>query len=93
MPKGPGKYDPILTKAKNEAGAISAALIVADGIHGSGFALQGTGEFLLRLPGVLRYMADQIERENAEGFENEVVMETRTTTRHQKDESNDRNIF
>lgn len=74
MPKGPGKYDRFLTQVKDETGTINAALIISDGNLGSGFSVQGTGDFLLRLPAILRNIADQVEKDNAEGFDNETII-------------------
>lgn len=61
MPLGPGKYDAILTTARERAGAKCALLIIHDGIKGGGFSAQGTPEFIANLPALLRIVADQME--------------------------------
>lgn len=70
MPMGPGKYDEACTEARNATGGQAVALIVVWGDHGSGFSVQvaegvNAAEIALRLPSLLRTMADEIEKENA----------------------------
>lgn len=64
---GPGKYDEICTKAREDAKADSCILIVHNGINGSGFSTQATLPFLLTLPNILRHLADQIEMDLEKG--------------------------
>jgi hypothetical protein len=60
---GPGKYDGALTKAREELRCIGAVLIVFGGEKGDGFSVQ-VPEFLLhKLPGLLRFMAGEIEKQ------------------------------
>lgn len=66
MPHGPGKYDAQCVKALEDAGAREGALIVLDGTFGAGFSIQMTAHALLRLPSILRLMADDIELDNKE---------------------------
>ena len=61
MAIGPGKYDDVLTAAREQCEAIGAILIVLDGKLGSGFAVQAPPNYQFRLPRVLRTMADMIE--------------------------------
>ena len=67
MALGPGKYDDALTVARKLCGATCAILIVAKGERGSGFACQSDVETLLRLPSVLRHIADQMEADLKKG--------------------------
>lgn len=62
MPIGPGKYDDILTEARNKTGG-SAILIVIGGIHGAGFAVQATIDVTLGIPRLLRDTANKIEQD------------------------------
>lgn len=57
---GPGKYDGLLTEAREKAGATSAVLIIMDGDKGGGFAVQVAPERLFGLPEVLEEMAKQV---------------------------------
>src|ERR1019366_9029846 len=61
MAIGPGRYDDTLTRARQSCGATSAVLIVLDGPLGSGFSVQATAEQTMKLPAVLRMVADGIE--------------------------------
>jgi hypothetical protein len=61
MTLGPGNYDKELTQARVASGATSAILIVLRGIRGEGFCCQTTYDDLLRLPEVLRAIADEME--------------------------------
>lgn len=63
---GKGKYDDILTKAREEAKAKSAILVIEDGEKGSSFCVQATLQFNLALPSILRDMADKIEADMKE---------------------------
>lgn len=64
MAAGPGKYDPEATAARESAMAGAVVLIVLDGDRGSGFSVQVISPGVLeRLPGLLRHMADDIERD------------------------------
>lgn len=63
---GPGKYDDACTAVRVALQAQALALIVFGGHSGSGFAVQGSPEFVLKLPEILRRMADSIEHDNAE---------------------------
>lgn len=60
---GPGKYDELCTLAREAAEAKAAVLILLSGNRGNGFSVQAPPEFTLKLPHVLRDMADQIERD------------------------------
>lgn len=64
MPRGPGKYDPLLTAARKAAGATCAMLLIGDGMLGSGFSIQATPEFYDKIPEILRKIADEAEAEN-----------------------------
>lgn len=76
MAIGPGKYDDILTEARRKAGAYGAILIVFDGEKGAGFSCQITPEQSLKLPFLLRSIADQVEGHVAADFKK--LMDTAT---------------
>lgn len=59
--KGPGKYDDLLTRARLEAKAKGAILIVFEGAKGNGFSVQAPAPVLVKLPDLLRTMADDIQ--------------------------------
>jgi hypothetical protein len=67
MSHGPGKYDDACTVARESTEALAVALIVVGGHSGSGFSVQGPRHLLARLPGMLRFMANEIERDHANG--------------------------
>jgi hypothetical protein len=65
---GPGKYDDICTRAREDAIAGCALLIILDGEHGHGFSAQFTDpSYVQRLPAILRDIAKQIERDAQQG--------------------------
>lgn len=61
MALGPGKYDHLATIARTAADAAAVAIIVIDGVNGSGFSVQAPEGFAEQLPALLRSMADEIE--------------------------------
>jgi hypothetical protein len=64
MTEGPGKYDDLATIVRVMAEARAVVLVVFDGIFGSSFAVQSEGlPFTEDLPGILRDMANQIEKD------------------------------
>lgn len=67
MPIGPGKYDDALTRALRRCKGRTGALLVFDGEKGPGFACQATLPEQVRLPEMLRYMADEIEASLKQG--------------------------
>lgn len=69
MAIGPGKYDDILTEARRKAGGHGAVLIVFDGENGLGFSVQAEPLQTLRLPGILRFIADSIEDDVKRDFD------------------------
>lgn len=60
MAVGPGKYDPILTRVREELRAEGVVLIVFNGKDGGGFSCQASLEMTRALPDILRSMADQM---------------------------------
>ena len=65
---GPGKYDNEATAAREATGAAGVLLIVIGGERGNGFSCQATQfDIVLRLPALLRTVADQIEADQKEG--------------------------
>ena len=65
---GPGKYDTLCEKARNEAGAIGAILIIYKGTFGSGFSVQLPGNVLREFPKILRNISNEIEKDNNKLF-------------------------
>lgn len=61
MALGPGKYDDLCSRVREEAGAAAAFVIVINGTKGSGFSLQTDNPLLLaKLPDLLEDMARQL---------------------------------
>ena len=60
MTHGPGKYDDLATHVRQEAGARGVVVIVIDGNKGAGFSVQGEADVIVRLPSLLRRLADDI---------------------------------
>ena len=64
---GEGKYDDICTRAREQAQATAAIVIILEGNKGSGFSLQADMRvyetMTARLPALLRDMAAQIEKD------------------------------
>lgn len=67
MSIGPGKYDDAMTLARKQCGSSAAALIVLKGESGPGFSCQADLETTLRLPAILRKVADDIEADLKKG--------------------------
>jgi hypothetical protein len=63
MAIGPGKYDDLATLVLNRAKAGGVIVMVFDGQHGNGFSVQAPAEIIVRLPELLRTVADSIERD------------------------------
>ena len=63
---GPGKYDMVAGLARATTGAAGVILIVIDGAAGSGFSIQAPLELTIKLPAILRNMADEIAADVAE---------------------------
>lgn len=63
MAEGPGIYDDLCTHVREEAQAQGAVVIVLDGNKGSGFSAQGNAYALAQLPGVLKIILRQMERD------------------------------
>jgi hypothetical protein len=62
MSTGPGIYNFLCTEVRERTQAAGVILIVVDGNRGSGFSVQVIApELNLKLPAMLRLMADQIE--------------------------------
>lgn len=60
MPMGPGKYDDLATKVREESGG-SVLLIILDGNKGDGFAMQADVLTMLKTPEILRSVIKHIE--------------------------------
>jgi hypothetical protein len=58
---GPGKYDDVVTDVREKLEAIGCILLVFEGKQGTGFSVQAPLELQLKLPQMLRSMADMIE--------------------------------
>jgi 23S rRNA pseudoU1915 N3-methylase RlmH len=63
MALGPGKYDALATTVRKNAKAAGVVVVVLGGSRGSGFSVQATAEVTLRLPELLRTIADGIEED------------------------------
>jgi hypothetical protein len=61
MAAGPGKYDRQATAVRELTDAEAVVVIVIGGRHGSGFSVQASLEFAVKLPALLRRVADDIE--------------------------------
>ena len=61
MPVGSGKYDELCTYVREQTRAEGVILVVLDGTQGTGFEVQGILEVHLKLPAMLREVADKIE--------------------------------
>jgi hypothetical protein len=64
---GPGKYDHLLTRAREEAKASAAILVIFDGEKGHGFSCQLMPHMLFDVPRILREIAREIEESHAKG--------------------------
>jgi len=64
---GPGKYDDLCTTVREQTKARGVVLLVFAGENGSGFSCQADLELTLKMPQMLRDMADQIEKDIAAG--------------------------
>jgi hypothetical protein len=63
MAIGPGKYDDLATMAREQAHAVGVIIIVIGGDKGNGFAVQADLPTTLMLPQMLRFMANEIEKD------------------------------
>jgi hypothetical protein len=63
MAAGPGKYDHLATMVREQAHAAGVIVIVIGGDKGEGFAMQADLRTTLKLPAILRVIADQIEKD------------------------------
>jgi hypothetical protein len=61
MAIGPGKYDDIASRVREETNADGVLILIVNGRRGSGFSAQLSLELTLSLPTVLRDLARQIE--------------------------------
>lgn len=59
----PGKYDPECEAAYKATEAKGVMLLVIDGKHGNGFSAILRGEMVVKVPVLLRRMAQEIENE------------------------------
>lgn len=67
MPVGPGKYAGIAERARAEAKALGAVVIVIEGEHGSSFEVEGPMQLNMMLPELLENMAKDIRKSLEEG--------------------------
>ena len=58
---GPGKYDDVCTRAREQAEGLGAIVIIFEGKHGNGFSCQLPPSAIPVIPDVLRQIAEQIE--------------------------------
>ena len=62
MAFGPGKYDDACTLVREKTGAEGVIILEFNCTLGSGFSCQTTFDVLVKIPDMLRDMADQIEK-------------------------------
>jgi hypothetical protein len=62
MSLGDGNYDDIASALREGTRATGVIVVVIDGMRGSGFAVQLSLAETDRLPGILRELADEIDR-------------------------------
>lgn len=62
MAWGPGKYDKECTEIFTRTRADGVLLVVFNGTLGTGFSCTVTGDILMKMPQILRQVADQIEQ-------------------------------
>ena len=67
MAFGPGSYDDLCTHVRLQAKAEGAIVIVLNGEKGNGFSVQGDWQINAALPGILRQVAEQIEKDMRRG--------------------------
>jgi hypothetical protein len=67
MALGPGKYDALCTEARERSKGRGAILIILESGKGMGFSVQAGIEDLLKLPNILRFIADGIEEDLKKG--------------------------
>lgn len=60
MLRGKGKYDALLTEAREKADAFGGVLMIIDGNKGGGFSVQATQEILIQLPDMLENIAKSL---------------------------------
>jgi hypothetical protein len=72
MKREPGKYDALATSVRERTNAVGVVMIVLAGDQGHGFSVQTLDPSLEQsLPTLLRYIADNIERDlRASGVSN-----------------------
>jgi hypothetical protein len=61
-----GKYDEIAQDLQHHLDAAGVLVIVVDGNRGSGFSVCGTKTVITSLVGILRFCAEQMERQALE---------------------------
>jgi len=67
MPIGPGAYDDICTEVRERTKAGAVILIVVGGDRGEGCSMQAPLIFSLKLPIILRELANNIEADLKKG--------------------------
>lgn len=61
MTIGPGKYDDLATRIREDNDADAVVVVVINGIRGTGFSVQATGPALLALPQVFHDMSHAMQ--------------------------------
>jgi hypothetical protein len=67
MTHGPGKYDQFATYVRVHTEAAAVVVIVIDGNKGEGFSVQADETVVLKLPAMLRALADEMDRDLKSG--------------------------
>ena len=70
MALGPGRYDDLCTEARLKAEADGAILIIFGGDQGVGFSVQAPPELIVKLPDILRTIANTINKDIKNDLEN-----------------------
>lgn len=65
---GPGKYDTECTAVRESTKARGCILLVIEGDKGTGFSAQLDLETTIKIPSLLRGMADSIDQDLKEGI-------------------------
>jgi hypothetical protein len=63
MPTGPGKYDDVCTAVRAQTQAKGVIVVIFDGNKGGGFSMQADLETTMKLPELLRILANKIEHD------------------------------
>ena len=66
MALGPGKYDDLATIVREQTNAQAVIVVVIGGTLGNGFSVQAREGVVLKIPALLRMLANTIEADTQE---------------------------